>query len=99
MNAGATPRLVFDCLLAGEQETTLRPSCLQVRQAEAQALAEEHGMPYFEVSAKNGTGVYEAFSALAQEAWRIRCELRAPTAAAGVATRPGADGKAECVVS
>jgi GTPase SAR1 family protein len=36
----------------------------EVGESEAEAFAAQHGMPYFETSAKDGTGVHEAYASL-----------------------------------
>ncbi len=84
---------------------------LQIESSRARALADEYGMKFFEVSAKEGTSVAEAFNSLAKDVV-AKIVAAGPEAVAaakgggggggagGAGAKGGADGKdkKDCVI-
>jgi small GTP-binding protein len=84
----------------------LRPSgslvsLSQVSKEEGQAAAEEHGMMYYETSAKTGANVKRAFAAIAAEVAQVAEDLeeREQQARAAKEVEDAASGKRRCKVS
>lgn len=75
---------------------------VQVPTAEGQALAAELGVPFFEASAKDGTGVKEAFTAILRATLHAHWPETATTAGAPRSAPPAAGAPASgggCIVA
>lgn len=78
--------------------TALRGVVQAVKRPEAEALARDYGMQYFETSAKKGLGVEEAFRSIAESVVDRLSKEGGPVAGAGAggaAARPGAAGQVD----